>query len=201
VKTRILLPLLALSMPLAGCISFGAKPPEQLLTLTSAQAAPVGQTQSVASARPATVAVPVVPQSLATQRVPVQSGPTAIAYVKDALWTEAPARQFARLVSDALTVRAGRLVLGTQTVADPGARLGGELRQFGMDAAQRQAVVTFDASLLRDQVPGSTAPAAVEKRRFEARVPVSEISAETVGPALNAAANQVAAQVADWVGR
>jgi cholesterol transport system auxiliary component len=43
--------------------------------------------------------------------------------------------------------------------------------------------------------------AVFEKRRFEARVPVAKIDAEQAGPALSQAANQVAAQVADWVGK
>ena len=40
----------------------------------------------------------------------------------------------------------------------------------------------------------------VETRRFESVVPGIEAKAEAVGPALNQAANEVAAQVADWVG-
>jgi cholesterol transport system auxiliary component len=39
----------------------------------------------------------------------------------------------------------------------------------------------------------------VETRRFEARAP-ADGTASTVGPALNDAANQVAAQVAQWIG-
>ena len=39
----------------------------------------------------------------------------------------------------------------------------------------------------------------VETRRFEASVP-ADGTAATVGPALNAAANQVATEVAAWVG-
>ena len=64
---------------------------------------------------------------------------------------------------------------------------------FGIDAATRQAVVTFDAALTR---AGKTK---VEKRRFEARVPVATIDATTSGTALNQAANQVAVEVAQWV--
>nr|GFD57848.1 hypothetical protein [Tanacetum cinerariifolium] len=68
------------------------------------------------------------------------------------------------------------------------------LRNFGLDAATREAVVTYDAALTR---AGETS---VEKRRFEARVPVTSIDAGSAGPALSQAANQVAAQAADWVG-
>lgn len=197
-RTVMKTPLIVLmaSLPLAGCISFGAKPPPSLLTLQAQSAPTVGQTQNSARAKSITIQVPTTPQELATARVPVQEDATSIAYVKDAQWAEPPARLFARLVSDTLTAREGRVVLSTrESVADAGDRLAGELRQFGMDAVRRDAVVIFDASLMRD---GQTA---IEKRRFEARVPVGKIDAESVGPALNQAANQVAQQVADWIGR
>jgi cholesterol transport system auxiliary component len=195
-----LLPAAAL-LPLSACISFGAKPPETLLTLSPAQPIAAGTAQTSATARTVTVTVPVVPQALATTRVPVQASPTSVAYVKDALWAEPPNRLFARLLADTLTTRTNRVVLTpTQSLSDPGARLGGELRAFGLDAAARTAVVTFDATLIRQDAAPSAAPA-VEKRRFEASVPVAALDAASAGPALSQAANQVAAQVADWVGR
>jgi cholesterol transport system auxiliary component len=189
--------VLVAALPLAGCISFGAKPPPSLLTLTAAAAPAVGVNQTSTGAQPITIEVPVSPQALATARVPVQSGPTSIAYVPKAQWAEPPARLFARLMADTITARTGRMVLsGVQSVNDPAARLGGELRRFGIDATTREAVVTFDASLVRVPLKG-----AIEKRRFEARVPVAAIDGDSVGAPLNDAANQVAAQVADWVGR
>lgn len=191
-KSLVLLTLL----PLSACISFGAKPPPTLLTLTSAQMVPVGQTQSSASAPTITIAVPSFAQSLATTRVPVQSSETSIAYVQNAQWSEVPARLFARLMSDTIAAKTGRVVLTpAQSFSDPGARLSGELRSFGVDAARSEAVVTFDAALIRGNA------AVVEKRRFEARVPVAVVEANAVGVSVNQAANQVASDVADWVGR
>ncbi|RDE04951.1 ABC-type transport auxiliary lipoprotein family protein [Sphingomonas aracearum] len=188
--------------PLAGCISFGAKPPPSLLTLDAAASVPAGQVQSSATAKTITIAVPAVPQALATQRVPVQTGETQVAYIDEALWVEQPARLFARLMADTVSARTGRVVLGAaQSYGDPGARLTGDLRRFGVLADSREAVVTFDAALVRDGgAPGAPA-GAVEKRRFEARVPVTAIDATNAGTALNRAANQVATEVADWVGR
>ena len=188
--------LLLAALPLAGCITFGAKPPPSLLTLSADAQVPVGQDQTSSTAKSVTIQVPAVPQSLATARVPVQASPTSIAYVKNALWAEPPSRLFARLLSDTMTARTGRVVLsGAQSTIDPGARLGGELRSFGLDAATQSAVVVFDASLIRLNTT------AVEKRRFEARVPVTAIDAASAAPAISQAANQVAGQVADWVGR
>ena len=188
--------LLLAALPLAGCISFAAKPPTSLLTLDTQASVPVGQDQNSATVKSITIQVPAVPQSLATARIPVQATPTSIAYVKDALWAEPPARLFARLVSDTVTARTGRVVLsGAQSAVDPGARLSGELRTFGIDAAKNQAVVVFDASLIR------VSTTTVEKQRFEARVPVATIEPATAAAGISAAANQVAQQVADWVGR
>lgn len=214
----VLLPLAALS----GCISFGAKPPPTLLTLRTDAQVPVGQRQvaaaGVATTRSTltlggqpvgsvtngplvgsnsiTVTVPTATQEIATVRVPVQATPTSIAYIKNAQWVEPPARAFARLLGDTLTARSGRVVLSSaQSFQTGSAQLTGDLRSFGVDAASNSAVVVFDAALLR------TSGGGIEKQRFEARVPVAAIDAASAGVGLNAAANQVAAQVADWVGR
>jgi cholesterol transport system auxiliary component len=191
--TKRFLPLL-LAMPLAGCLSLGGKPPKVLLTINPTAALPVGSTQNSATAKTVTVMVPVVPQSIAVERVPVQTG-DQIAYVTDAAWVEAPQRLFARLMSDTIAAKTGRVVLSSaQSFSDPGARLSGELRNFGVDGTTREAVVTFEGSLIRNDA------SKVEKKRFEARVPMTQIDANSVGPALNQAANQVAGEVADWVG-
>lgn len=190
----LLAPLLAVS--LSGCISFGGKPPANLLTLASAVDLPVGESQRSNVAETITIAVPSLPQELSSGRVPVHSGGIAIAYVKDAQWVERPSQLFARLLGDTVTSRTGRLVLSSrQSQLDPGAFLQGEIRNFGVDADTGEAVVTFDAALIRGK------ETVVEKRRFEARVPVAPVEAAPVGVALNTAANQVAAQVADWVGK
>ena len=190
------LAILAAPLALAGCISFGATPPDTLLTLTPEATLPVGRTQDSAGTRAIVVTVPVTSASLAVTRVPVQASPTAIAYVEDAQWAEPPARLFARLMSDTLAARAGRVVVSqVQAIGETNDQLDGELRNFGLDATTREAVVTFDASLSR------SGRQTTEKRRFEARVPVAAIDAASTGPALNQAANRVAGEVADWVGR
>ena len=162
-----------LMLPLAGCLSFASKPPPSLMTLAPAEAPAAGETQRTGDTPTITIAIQSEPAELATPRVPVRSGGTEVAYVKGAHWVEPPSRRFVRLL---------------------GAKLTGELRAFGIDADRREAVVTFDAALQRGPDP------ALEKRRFEARVPVAKIEAAPVGVALNQAANQVAASVADWVG-
>lgn len=191
-----LLPAIVAMIPLSACISLAAKPPASLLTLTADAAVPVGQTVSTGSAPTISITVPSVPQSLANARIPVQTSATSIAYVKDALWSEQPSRLFARLMAETIAAKTGRAVLsGSQAFADPGAKLGGELRRFGIDGANGDAVVSFEATLQRG------ADKIFEKRRFEAREPTSAITADNAGTALNRAANKVAGEVADWVGR
>ena len=194
-RNRTFAPLLVLALPLAGCLSFGGKPPKALLTLTPTTTLPVGASQNSANAKTITLIVPAVPQSLAVARIPVTTGDT-VAYVTNAAWVEAPQRLFTRLMSDTIAAKTGRVVLSSaQSFSDPGARLSGELRNFGIDGSTHEAVVTFDAALIRGEDASK-----VEKKRFEARVPVTPIDYRTVGPALNQAANQVAGEVADWVG-
>lgn len=194
-KRALILALPLLTLPLAGCISFGAKTPESLLTLSPVQL-PVGESQRSNVAATITVSVPSVPQELAASRVPVHTGGTALAYVKDAQWVERPSQLFARLLGDTISAQTGRLVLSTrQSQLDPGAYLQGELRAFGINADTSEAVVTYDAALTRGP------ETVIEKRRFEARVPVAVVEPAPVGVALNQAANQVATQVAEWVGR
>lgn len=195
-KTPFFVPALIIgaSLSLTGCISFGAKPPPQLLTLEAATAPTVGTQQDSATAKSIVVKVPTTPAAVATARIPVQVTPTTIAYVPDAQWSEPPATLFARLIADTLTAQARMVVLSSiESIGDPSATLAGELRTFGVDATTRQAVVTYDAALTR------VGEASVEKRRFEARVPVAAIDATTSGTALNQAANQVAGEVATWV--
>jgi cholesterol transport system auxiliary component len=117
-----------------------------------------------------------------------------VAYVKDAFWVDTPNDLFRRLLSETIASRTGRVALDPlQTTFNPGNRLTGQLQNFGIDAPRMQAVVTYDAAL-------ATGPETVVTRRFEARVPVAAIDRANVAPALNAAANQVATEVAAWIG-
>src|SRR5687767_11004271 len=188
--------LLALSAALAlpGCISFGAKPPPTLMRLTADNARSDGATRSAAAGEVITVVVPTVGQELRTPRVPVRTGGTQVAYIKDAVWVEAPNALFGRLLSETIAARTGRVVLDPkQFTLDPGIRLSGTLETFGIQADRMEAVAVYDAVLARG-------PDAVEARRFEARAPVAAVDAASAAPALNQVANQVAADVAAWIG-
>jgi cholesterol transport system auxiliary component len=190
-KFRLLLAVSA-ALALGGC-SLGGKAPDLLLNLTpEAVLAPsAGSTSSAENA--VTVVRPTVPQALDTTRVPVMEG-QSVTYLDDAFWVDTPDNLFRRLLSETIAARTGRVVLDPlQFSFNPGSRLTGQLQHFGVDALRREAVVTYDAALAHGAE-------AVMTRRFEARVPVTALDRNGVVPALNRAANQVAAEVAAWVG-
>ena len=192
--TRKLFPIVALgALSLSGC--FGGKDvPPTLLTLTSAAPAPASISRAADPGEAITIQVPVIPKELNTTRVPALVGPTAVAYIEDLQWVESPDKLFQDLVQETVIRTTNRVVLDPRQAAlDPGVSLTGNLSRFGYDAQEGMAIIRFDGAL---STGGGTR---VETRRFEARVP-ADGTAATVGPALNAAANRVAQDVAAWVG-
>ncbi len=186
--------LATLSASLAACVSFGAKAPPSLLVLTATSSVQGGAAQSGATSDAFIVLLPEVPRKIDTNRVPVQIDDSSIAYLKDAVWADKPARLMQLLLMETISAKTGRLVLNE---VDAGGKaqqfLTGSLIEFGIDASSMEAVVVYDAvKLVRGQV--------VEKRRFEAREPVLEVAAAPAGAALNKAANDIAVQIAAWVG-
>ena len=190
---RTLPALLAVTLALSGCLSFGAKPPPTLLTLTPATAIPAG---TVTSGDPRTaimVMEPETDQRLAAVRVPVQIDDTNVAYLQGAAWVERPARLFRALLAETLRSKTNALVLeDSQAAASVGVRLAGRLIDLGYDARTSSVVVRFEA--IRSGPAG-----AVVTKRFESIVPGIAAKPEFIGPALNRAANDVAGQVAAWV--
>lgn len=183
-----------LSGLLSGCVKFGTKPPQQLLTVSSDAVLQPGQAIRSEGLPALTVLAPEVPRKLATQRVPVQVSPTSVAYVKDAQWTEPPRAMFQRMLSDRIAADGSIFVVSEEQFASlPGRRLTGELVDFGVDAATREAVVTFDAVLTSDT------PGLAVRQRFTARAPVRDISAKHIAVPINQAANKVAEDVTAWV--
>ena len=193
-KKLFALSALAPALLLGGCLSFGEDPPESLLTLTPTTSAPAGAGAQGTQKTSLALVEFDAPQALDVTRVPVQVSDTEIAYLKDAVWVERPARLFRRLIAETIRARSSRVVVDGD---DPGVnavdRLEGTVREFGYDARTGEAVVMFDAVHAGE---GSN----VVTRRFEARVPGVTPEVGSVGPALNRAANDVAGQVAEWIG-
>ncbi len=178
-------------------IGGNAKAPEALLTLR-ASATPVDGGKVADVSRTFSVVTPVVPGPLQTLRLPVVTRDTEVAYLTGATWAEQPNKQFARVLADTIASR-GVAVLGPRNTAIGATRvLAGQLIDFGLDVrdpATPKVVLRYDAVLTGDA--GKT----LRLKRFDRSVAVASQSPGDVAVALNTAANQVAAEVADWVTR
>jgi len=184
--------MLSAVLLLGGCVSFGGKPPKTLMTLTTSAAVPVDTVRQAAADNTLLILTPTANAAVSTVRIPVYDG-TAISYVADGAWNEPPVRAIQRLLSETVTALTAKIVLDPrQFGVNPTLRLSGQVQRFGIDPVAMQAVITFDAQLSRDA-------GKVETRRFEARAPIAAIDAPRAGTALNRAANDLAAQVAEWV--
>ena len=184
----------ALALALSGCVSFGPKAPDSLLTLTPASLPQAGSTASGTLASALAVMTPSVPQRLNATRVPVRTGDATLAYLQEAFWVEKPAYLFQNLVAETIRARGSRLVVDGGDIEYAAAtQLSGQLVEMSYDAPSSSVLVVFDAMLT---LPGGE----IRTRRFEAREENILPDAISVGPALNTAANRVAVEVADWVG-
>lgn len=190
-KSLILFPAIVL---LAGCISFGPKAPKALLTLTATSPVPANAVRTATATNTILVLTPTAPVAIATARIPVYDGASNLSYVKDAAWNEAPARAMQRLISETVTARTAKIVLDPrQFSAGAAMKLSGQLQRFGIEPGSMQVVAVFDAQLSRSAD-------AIETRRFEVRAPLTAIDGPNAGAALNRAANDLATQIAAWVG-
>lgn len=189
---------IALAVAVGACslggLLGGGKAPPYLFTLTPEAPDPGTIVRASAAGRAVTINVPVVAKELKTVRVPVQVSPTVVQYVPNLQWVDTPDRLFKDLVAETVRRTTDRVVLDpNQTALDPGLVVSGQLQRFGYDAQTGQVVVQYDAAL-------STAGGdRVEARRFTATA-AADGTSTTVAPALNQAANQVAAEAAKWIG-
>lgn len=190
---------IVLAAALAGCsvgglLGGGGKAPVSLVTLSPEAAEPAQIARSAAAGQAVTVATPTVPKELTAVRVPVQLTPSDIQYVANLQLVDTPNRLFQALLAETIRRTTSRVVLDPgEATLDPGVVVSGTLQRFGYDATTGQVVVIYDAAM-------STAGGnAVQTRRFTATAP-ADGTGPSVGPALNRAANQVALDVARWIG-
>ncbi|WP_265569841.1 ABC-type transport auxiliary lipoprotein family protein [Sphingomicrobium nitratireducens] len=189
-----LIAVLALPLALSACLGGGRDLPDTLATLTSTAPEIEPGARSAAREDAVTVLLPLIPQALDTDRVPVKVGDTAIAYVTDLVWVDTPDVLFQQMLSESLSRLTGRVVLDPgQAMLNPGLRVTGSLSRFDYDSRSGEVVVRYDAAIARSD------GTAVETRRFEARRPADGMASGTAA-ALNEAANQVAVDVATWIG-
>lgn len=184
---------LAAGLALSGCLG-GGKVPAQLLNLTPASAPAAGSVASGNTESALAVIDIDAPRKLDVLRLPVVSGGASLAYLKDAQWVDKPARLFERLLSDTIRAKGKRLVVSNTDLEDTAAtRLSGTLLAMDYDAASGGVVVRYDAVL-------TTPDRKILTKRFESTVAGVAAKPVPVAEAMNRAANDVAAQVAEWVG-
>lgn len=179
---------------LSGCALMGGSAPKNLITLSATAPLPGPIARSGNAGESVTVEDPIIAKEIRTTRVAAQTGSTAVAYIKDLTLVDTPDKLFKNLVAETILRTTNRVVLDPrQSTLDPGLTVSGRLTDFGYEGGQGTVLVRYDAAL---STAGGTR---VETRRFEARAP-ADGTAATVGPALNQAANEVAVQVAQWIG-
>lgn len=192
-----LAPIAALALAVAsltGCVSFGGDAPSDLIALTPEVRAPAGEIGSGMIGDAIVVLDPDADRRIDVVRVPVLVNDSTVAYLKDAVWVEKPARQFRRLLAETVRARSKRVVVeGSDYEVSGKTTLSGRLAEMGYDARLQAVVVSFDA-VVEDE-DGS-----VRSRRFVAEIPGVKAKVRPVAAALNEAANQVAGEVADWLG-
>lgn len=181
---------MALAAALSGCVSFGPKVPDTLLSMRPETAPAAGAAATGSLATALVVLEPAAEARLGVLRVPVQIDAANLAYLKKTMWVERPSRLFQRLLAETLRARGKGLVVETDT-GGGGTTLSGRLLDLGYDVRTSSVVMRYEAAR-------SVAGGGLETRRFESIVPGVEAEAEEVGPALNRVANEVARQVADW---
>lgn len=186
--------LFSIMLLVTGCVSLGGNErPERLLTLTPTNMTSEGALVRVQRGEAFIVYEPTVPAELDVLRVPVRVNDSNIAYLKDAIWVERPAKLFGRLLAETIRAQGQRVVLSPGiTAVGGGPRLHGNLLQFGYDAEQAAVVITYDAMLVKKN-------GEIEQRRFESTILDIEADVGLVGPILNETANDIALKVALWI--
>ncbi len=187
-----------LLLTVAGCgplVQVGGTGPRPVAvhTLTAVQPPSSPVQGPVDLTRAVTVDAPTVPGALQTLRIPVMVDDISIQYVREAQWSEPPARLFQRLLADTLMGRGVAVVDQRSSGQLGGQRLTGQLMLFGVDARGPAPVVRirYDAML--------AGPGGVRQRRFDADAPIAGVDGGLAAAALNGAANALAREVADWV--
>ena len=111
--SRVAVPV-ALALSLSACLGGllgGSKTPPWLLTLTPQAPAPQTIARTAGPGEAVTIELPVVPKEIRVTRVPVHSGPIAIAYVEDLTWVDTPDKLFQDLLTETVTRMTNRVVL------------------------------------------------------------------------------------------
>lgn len=198
--------MLSLVALLASCgplVKIGEPPatPARLYALRAAapgDALPASATGGAPGTALRTIVVeaPLPAAALRTLRIPVVTGDTSLAWLKDAQWLEPPARQFQGLLLDMLATQPGLAALDARLHSGPAQlRLAGSLDSLGVDVRDPSRPV---ARVRYTAVLSGARGALVATAPFEAARPVDPASPESVVRGLSEAAQEAARAAARW---
>jgi|GEM_PF-1884439 len=194
---------LTLALGLAACgplVEFGnSGPPPSLYALRSAT---TEDETPRALPSPLMVATPDPIAELRPPRIAVFTSLTGVSYLPNSRWIDPPSRLMARLLEERLRRASSGMVLSPRQF-DVGYdfRLNTRLVGFHVDATggEHTARVALEAVLLRTPTKDMPAPQVIASARFATERPLRSVQPDHVTETLNAAANEVAAQLIDWI--
>ena len=142
------------------------------------------------------VAEPVAVQALSAQRILVKEETGAVSALGEGQWADSLPRLVQTRLIQTLENTAGiRSVARANSGVSGDVQLTTEIRAFQVAVPSNQAIVEISAKLVSDR-EGRV----VTGRVFRAGVPVAQVNAATVAPALDQALSIVLVDMARWIG-
>ena len=136
---------------------------------------------------------PAAPAPADTDRIVVRTGPSAVAVIKGAQWTERLPRLLqSRLIQTFENAKLLRSVSRPGDGVSPDRALAWDVRRFEMDTATGQAVVDISVKIL------DSSGRVLAGQIFTAQTPGDANQGATASIALDAASNQVLRQIVAW---
>jgi cholesterol transport system auxiliary component len=176
---------LGCALMLAGC---GASP-----LATFDLSAPTAGVKARSARGVLVIPEPSAPAPADGDRIVVRTGPSAVAVIKGAQWTERLPRLLqSRLIQTFENARLLRSVSRPGDGVSPDRALAWEVRRFEMDAATGRAVVDISVKVLDSS--GRVQGAQI----FTAQAPGDASQGATASLALDAASNEVLRQIVAW---
>jgi cholesterol transport system auxiliary component len=176
---------LGCALLLAGC---GASP-----LATFDLSAPVAGVKARSARGVLVIPEPAAPAPADTDRIVVRTGPSAVAVIKGAQWTERLPRLLqSRLIQTFENAKLLRSVSRPGDGVSPDRALAWDVRRFEMDTATGQAVVDISVKIL------DSSGRVLAGQIFTAQAPGDANQGATASLALDTASNQVLRQIVAW---
>ena len=194
---------LALAGGLAACgplVQFGEEgPPPSLFALRSVT--PEGS-QPRTMPSPLLVTPPETIAELRPPRIAVFTSLTGVSYLPGSRWIDPPARLMTRLLEDRLRqASTGIVITPRQFEVGYNYRLNSRLTGFHVDVEEGRHLVRVELEATLITAPSASRPEQeiVGTARFNAERELTSVEPRQVTESLNAAANDVATQLVEWL--